>query len=235
MTTTPRLFTAAPLAAETECAATPGQAHYLSAVLRRSPGDTVHLFNGRDGEWLARIGRLRRDHASFEPLHQTRPQQPETGPWLAFALLKRDATDLVVQKATELGAGALLPVITERTIATRINPDRLATLATEASEQSERLTVPPVRPPERLPDLLARWPPGRTLHVAAERSPAPHLGPATGPAGLLVGPEGGFTPAELDLLSGQPFVRLASLGPLILRAETACLAGLAPLQAPGCG
>ena len=233
--TIPRLFVDAPLAAGVDVIGRPGQAHYLGHVLRRAVGDPVCLFNGRDGEWHARIATLRRDPACFTAERQIRPQRPDADLWLAFALLKRDATDLVVQKATELGVDTLIPVVTERSNTTRVNLARLTAIAVEAAEQSERLTVPVLHPPQALGDLLAGWPPDRPLRVAAERAGAPHLRSAAGPAGLLVGPEGGFTPAELDVLRARPFVALASLGPRILRAETACLAGLALLQAPRCG
>jgi 16S rRNA (uracil1498-N3)-methyltransferase len=235
MSTTPRLFTPDALATGDAVAMTAGQAHYLGTVLRRSAGDPVTLFNGRDGEYAAHIAILRRDRGSFAVDRPLRPQAAEPDLWLVFAVLKRDATDLVVQKATELGAAALLPVLTDRTNAARVNEARLAAIATEAAEQSERLTIPAIHPPRRLPELLAAWPAARPLFAAVERSASPGLRPAPGPAALLVGPEGGFTPPELDALLGYPFVHPVSLGPRILRAETACLAGLALLQAPGCG
>ena len=140
MTGSIRLHVAATLAAGDAIAATAAQAHYLGTVMRRGPGDTVLLFNGRDGEFSARIETIRRDRASFRVEHRTRSQSAEPDLWLAFALLKRDATDLVVQKATELGVAALQPVITERSNTHRMNPDRLTAIAIEAAEQSERLT-----------------------------------------------------------------------------------------------
>jgi 16S rRNA (uracil1498-N3)-methyltransferase len=235
MTTEPRLFVAASLAEGAEITATPAQAHYLGTVMRRGAGDPLRLFNGRDGEFAASIASLRRDQASFVVGTQCRPQAADPDLWLICALLKRDATDLVIQKATELGVAALLPVITDRTNASRVNESRLAAIAIEAAEQCERLTIPLIHPPRRLHEILADWPAERTLHAAVERQVAPMLPPAHGPAALLVGPEGGFTPAELDALRRCPFVNPVSLGPRILRAETACLAGLALLQAPGCG
>jgi 16S rRNA (uracil1498-N3)-methyltransferase len=227
-----RLFLATPLAEGDEVAASAAQAHYLAHVMRRALGDPVVLFNGQDGEWEARIIALRRDRAAFVVERCLRPQSPGADLWLAFAPVKRDATDLIIQKATELGAAALLPVTTARTNAGRINAERLAAIATEAAEQSERLTVPPVRGLVDLPTLLRDWPADRRLVVAMERVSAPRAAPAAGPAGLLVGPEGGFTERELDVLRSHPFVVAASLGPLILRAETAAIVGLALLQAP---
>ncbi len=232
MTTPLRLFVAAPLHPGTEIAASPGQAHYLAAVMRRAVGDPVRLFNGRDGEFAARITVLRRDTTRLKVEQQLRPQAPEPNLWLVFGLLKRDATDMLVQKATELGVAALYPVMTERTNAGRVNEARLTAIAIEAAEQSERLTVPRINPPRRLADLLSVWPEARTLVAAVERGSLPGISTAAGPAGLLVGPEGGFTEGELDALARHPSVVRVSLGPRILRAETAAIAGLALLQAP---
>jgi 16S rRNA (uracil1498-N3)-methyltransferase len=227
------LFVTATLTEGAEVAATPPQAHYLAHVMRRAAGDSVVLFNGADGEWQAQIATLRGDRAALVVGRRLRPQAPEADIWLAFAPLKRDATDLLVQKATELGAAALLPVATARTNAARINPQRLTAIAIEAAEQCERLTVPRIRDLIDLPGLLRDWPDERRLVVAIERAPAPRAGFAAGPTGLLVGPEGGFTERELDALRSHPFVVPASLGPLILRAETAAIVGLALLQAQG--
>ncbi len=230
MSTAIRLHVTADLHADCGIDLEPGQAHYLGAVMRRGPGDELRLFNGRDGEWRGRIEALRRDRCRVQATRQVRPQSPGADLWLAFAPLKRDATDLVVQKATELGAAALLPVFTERTNAARLNLGRLRAIATEAAEQSERLTLPRIAEPVRLPDLLSAWPPERRLVVAMERADAPPIRPAPH-AGLLIGPEGGFTPPELDAMRRHPFVEPATLGSLILRAETAAIVGLALLQA----
>jgi 16S rRNA (uracil1498-N3)-methyltransferase len=227
-----RLHVPAPLYIGANVDATPGQAHYLGAVMRQAVGAKLRLFNGADGEWSATVATLKRDRAGFAVDALLRPQQPDADLWLAFAPLKRDATDLVVQKATELGASALLPVFTARTNAARVAAPRLTAIAIEAAEQCERLTVPRIDPPLSLPGLLAAWPPDRPLFAAVERSDAGHLRGCSGPAGLLVGPEGGFAPAELALLAQHGFVRPVSLGPRILRAETAAIAGLALLQAP---
>ena len=215
--------------------ATENQAHYLGSVMRRSIGDTIHLFNGTDGEWTCRIAALSRGKASFAVETLVRPQQGDSDLWLLFAVLKRDTTDLVVQKATELGVSALLPVFTERTNAGRVNLDRLRAIAVEAAEQSERLTVPEVRPARQLHEILADWPAERALFVAQERANAQPLGRHNGPAGLLIGPEGGFGPRDHMVLDRCRFIRPVTLGPRILRAETAAIVGLALLQAPGCG
>jgi 16S rRNA (uracil1498-N3)-methyltransferase len=227
-----RLYVTSPLRQGDELAATAAQAHYLGTVMRRSAGDPLRLFNGRDGEWAGHIAAIRRDRATLVVGSRLREQAAEPDLWLLFAPLKRDATDIVVQKATEMGVSALLPVLVERGNTLRVNESRLRAIATEAAEQCERLTLPRIAPPCRLADVLAGWPAGRTLVAALERRVAPGVQPASGPAALLVGPEGGFTDAELDAIARHPFVVPASLGPRILRAETAAIAGLALLQAP---
>lgn len=235
----PRLYLDQPLAAGQEVPATPGQAHYLGSVMRRGPGDPVVLFNGRDGEWQARIAGLRKDRCSLLPESQSRPQDPPAASRLLIAAIKRDALEWVVEKATELGIGLIQPVLTRRTVAGRVNRDRLAAIAQEAAEQSERLTLPRVAEAAPLDAVLAGWD-GTPLLVGAERAGAPPLSRVI--AGLegtrplarwawLVGPEGGFDRSELDALRRHPFVATAGLGPRILRAETAAVAGLAVLQA----
>ena len=229
-----RLHVAAALSEGASIAATPAHVHYLATVMRRGPGDQVLLFNGQDGEFRARIETIGRGLARLRIERQTRPQTAEPDLWLAFALLKRDATDLVVQKATELGVAELHPVLTAHTNTHRANMERLTAIAIEAAEQSERLTVPVLHPPRTLAALLAAWPPERRLFVAAERRAAPPITPIAGPRALLVGPEGGFAPAELDVVCAHAFVTPVSLGARILRAETACIAGLALLQVADC-
>lgn len=227
-----RLHVHAPLFAGAMIEASAGQARHLGTVMRRSPGDPVLLFNGRDGEWGGRIAASSRGQATLAADAQVRVQQVDLDLWLVFALLKRDTTDLVVQKATELGVSALLPVFTERTNAARVNAERLQSIATEAAEQSERLTVPEIRAARALDAVLSGWPGGRPLFAALERGPGPLPAGAAGPAALLVGPEGGFGPRDRGLLGRHDFVRPVSLGPRILRAETAAIVGLALLQAP---
>ncbi|GBQ90006.1 16S ribosomal RNA methyltransferase RsmE [Gluconacetobacter johannae DSM 13595] len=218
----------------------PGHAHYLGTVLRMGTGDEVALFNARDGEWRAGIEALRRDRGQVRVRRRTRPAEPVAGPVLLFAPLKRDATDLVIRMGTELGVRRFLPVLTERTNTHRVNGARLAGIAVEAAEQCERLDVPEVEEPLLLADRLGAWPQDRRLFVAAER-PAQRDGTAeVGAAsvegvrdgdGLLVGPEGGFSAAEVALLRSRPFVTMISLGPRILRADTAVACGLSLMGA----
>ena len=226
-----RLFTPGPLDADAEVAVTGPQAHYLAHVMRLAAGDEVRLFNGRDGEWRARVAALSRKAAVLRPEEQLRAQEAEPDCWLCFSLLKRQKTDLAVEKATELGVSVIQPVITSRTQADHVNLERLRAIAIEAAEQCERLAVPEIRPPVALPALLPAWPAGRALYLADERRTAPLIPAAAGPAALLIGPEGGFTEAELDAAAAYPFVTRVSLGRRILRAETAAIAGLALLLA----
>ena len=170
-----RLFVTTPLATGTKVAATAAQAHYLGTVMRRAVGDPVVLFNGGDGEWAAHLEMLRRGDARFSVDQMLRVQAAEPDLWLIFGLLKRDATDLVVQKATELGVSALWPVLTAHTGPQRVNLTRLHAIAIEAAEQSERLTVPAIQEPRPLGELLRSWQAGRRLFVAAEREEAPRI------------------------------------------------------------
>ena len=224
--------------------------HYLRDVLRQKVGAEVSVFNARDGEWSAVLARTARNDADIEIRGRLRAPAPEPDLWLLFALLKRTRTDLVVEKATELGVARILPVITARTQAARVNTERLQSIAREAAEQCERLSVPDVAEPQSLAHVLERWPPSRRLVVAdeagggrpiaealaearADRAPddgVSHGNPMVTWA-LLIGPEGGFDSAELDRLRKLPFVTPVALGPRILRAETAALAALACLQA----
>lgn len=230
-----RLHVDAPLSAGAAIKASAAQAHHLGPVMRRSIGDRVRLFNGREGEWSGCIAALSRGSATLVAECLVRPQRDDLDLWLVFALLKRDTTDLVVQKATELGVSLLMPVLTERTNAARVNQDRLHAIATDAAEQSERLTVPMIRDVRALDHVLDEWPGHRPLFVAMERAGLPPPAPTAGPAALLVGPEGGFGPRDRGLLERHDYVRPVSLGRRILRAETAAIAGLTLLQAPSCG
>jgi 16S rRNA (uracil1498-N3)-methyltransferase len=230
----PRLHLDHPLAEGAEIEAAPGQAHHLGTVLRRAPGDAVQVFRARDGEFAATITHLRKDRARFLLGARLRAPAPEPELRLLIAALKRDAMDWAVEKATELGATAILPVLTRRSAVDRANTARLASIARGAAEQCERLSVPTIAEAAPLHRVLDAWD-GTPILLAQERGAAPALRQAvtslSPPLALLVGPEGGFEGAELDDLRRRPFVVPAALGPRILRAETAAVAGLAALQA----
>ena len=212
------------------------RAHYLRNVLRLTPGDRVALFNGRDGEWSTGIAELAKRSASLEVGERTRLQEDEADIWLAFAPIKRARIDFIAQKATELGATVLWPVFTRFTAMDRVNLDRLRANAVEAAEQCGRLGVPEIREAVRFDALLDLWPSDRRLICCDETGSgepildvAREAGP--GAAGLLIGPEGGLAKVELDRLDKTPNVCRVSLGPRILRADTAALAALVCWQA----
>ena len=234
--TRPRLFVDAGLVYDVAIPLSSGQAHYLSAVLRRQLHDEVRLFNGRDGEWLGVLTSLQHGRAQVRTTTVLRVQRAEPRLTLAFAVVKRDASELIVQKAVELGATHLQPVITDRSQRHQVNAGRMIAIAVEAAEQSERLAVPALAQACPLAELLDTWPATRPLAVAIER-----LGASFTPVqadALLIGPEGGFSPRELDAILRHPFVLPVSLGPTILRAETAAIAGLTVLlvgRPPGDG
>ena len=214
-----------------------GQAHYLRSVLRLNSGAAVAVFNETDGEWLARLCELGKGAAlAVETQLREALPEAETDVWLVFAPVKRARLDWLVEKATELGVSALLPVWTARTQVERVNLDRLRAHAVEAAEQSERLSIPELRAPEPLERLLAAWPGERRLIVCDESGAGEPISDAAarlapGPVALLVGPEGGFDETELDAFGKLSFVTRVGLGPRVLRAETAALAALAVFQA----
>jgi 16S rRNA (uracil1498-N3)-methyltransferase len=233
---TPRLYVDQALAAGATVELSAHQAHHLRTVLRLSSGAAVAVFNPTDGEWLARLAPIggRREVLAVEA--QTRRAEGEGDLWLMFAPIKRARLDWLVEKATELGASVLLPVWTRHTQSNRLNLERLRVHAIAAAEQSERLSVPELRPPQVLDVTLAEWPADRRLLVCDESgagepvaTAAARLGP--GPAALLIGPEGGFDATELDRLGNFSFVIRVGLGPRVLRADTAAIAVLAAFQA----
>ncbi len=220
------------------------QSHYLTNVMRAAAGDTVSLFNGRDGEWEGRVTSLGKRSVELSVDGSLRPQTAEPDLWLAFAPIKRGRIDFVAAKATELGVSRLIPVMTARTQMTRVNTGRLRANAVEAAEQCERLTVPEVGEPVPLTDLLASWPENRRLLVGDETGGGQPIAEAAGglaaqtsaagaaqPCAVLVGPEGGFAPDELDALAILPFVTRIGLGPRVMRADTAAIAALSVIQA----
>jgi 16S rRNA (uracil1498-N3)-methyltransferase len=231
-----RLYIDAALAHGAVVALPEAQNHYVVHVMRMKAGDTLHVFNGRDGEWQATIASVAKKGCQLELLAPLKSQVNEPDVWLAFAPIKKARIDLIVEKATELGASVLWPVFTQHTNAERINLDRLRATAVEAAEQCERLTVPDVRDAASFQQFVSQWPQDRRLFVCDETGRGQPIAQAfankviaetaTPPCGFLVGPEGGFAQSELDALAQLPFVSRVGLGPRILRAETAALAAL---------
>jgi 16S rRNA (uracil1498-N3)-methyltransferase len=231
-----RLFVAVTLSASEAIELSSDQAHYLKSVLRLKAGDLIALFNGKDGEFLARIDGFGRHSCTVALDQRSREQVPEPDLWLVFAPIKRARIDFLVEKATELGVSALYPVMTRFTMVERVNLARLEANAIEAAEQSERLSVPKIHGVQPLDRLIAGWDATRQIMLCDETRTAPPVAAAlkaapSGPWAVLVGPEGGFAETELDALKKLPFVCPVSLGPRVLRADTAALAGLAVLQA----
>jgi len=233
------LFVGEALGAEVIVGLKPAQAHYLQHVLRLKAGDPVALFNGTDGEWAGTIAGFGKGWASVDVTRLRREQLAEPDLWLLFAPIKHARIDYLAQKATELGVSVLQPVITAYTNVSRVNIGRLSANAVEAAQQTGRLTIPDVRPAAALQDVLAAWPSTRRLMFCDESGSGPPVAEAlaaeshTGrlPWAVLIGPEGGFAASELDALAKLPFVMPVSLGPRLLRADTAAVAALACWQA----
>lgn len=234
-----RLYVAADLRPGASLTLGHDQTTYLVSVLRMKAGDSVILFNGRDGAWLAKIADPHRKGVTVELMVQTAHQTPPSDLWFGFAPLKTGRLDYVVQKATEMGAGTIQPVITRYTQVSRLKADKLAANIIEAAEQCEVLSVPKLAAEVDLSGLIAHWQHDHGLRrlifcdeAAPSNSPSEQLAGLEGlPVGLLIGPEGGFSDDERELLLAQPFVVPISLGPRILRADTAAVAALALVQA----
>jgi 16S rRNA (uracil1498-N3)-methyltransferase len=235
-----RLFVDADLAAGIDAPLAAAQVHYLRHVMRRPDGAPLLLFNGRDGEWRATLESRGKKVAVARVGERTREQVRESDVWLCFAPVKRARIDYIAEKATELGAALLQPVFTHHTAVERVNVERLRANAIEAAEQTERLTVPEVRPPIALTRLLVDWPAERRLLMCDETGGGPPIAATlagldrdarSAPWAIVIGPEGGFAEAELAALRGLKHVTAVGLGPRILRADTAALAALACWQA----
>jgi 16S rRNA (uracil1498-N3)-methyltransferase len=227
----PRLFVDTPLGAGAALTLDGAAAKYLGNVLRLQPGAEVKLFDDVSGEWLAEITEADRKRLALAVTRHLRPREPVPDIWLVFAPIKKGPMDWLVEKATELGAARLVPAITRRTVVDRLNLDRLRAHTVEAAEQCERTALPGLAEPVKLSALLRDWPAGRTLFFADETGGEPFAAAAaaaaSAPAAILIGPEGGFTPDEAAAIRGLPQARAVSLGPRILRAETAAVAALA--------
>lgn len=228
-----RLYLDHPLGPGQAVSLPPEQAHYLGTVMRRGVGEVIEVFNGRDGAWSARVTALGKRGGQAEALAQVAPQRDPPDLWLCFAPIKKARTDFIVEKAAEMGAARIIPVQTDHTNAERIRRDRLQAHAVEAAEQCGGTFVPEVADLLPLPQLLDSLGPRRVLWAdEAAAGPATALsGLPRGPWAILIGPEGGFSQPERDTLRARDGVVRVSLGPRILRADTAAVAALALWQA----
>ncbi|NQX95500.1 MAG: 16S rRNA (uracil(1498)-N(3))-methyltransferase [Erythrobacter sp.] len=205
------------------------QAHYLSRVMRVGEGSVVIVCDDQTGEWVSEVREAAKRHVLLEVTEQLGPRETVPDLWLCPALLKKDRFDLVLEKATELGAERIQPVLTRRCVADKLNLERATTITVEAAEQCARTALPDLREPESLKDLLEHWPGDRRLFFADEEGGEPAseaFAYNSGPVGLLIGPEGGFDRAEREAIRAHPATTPISLGPRILRGETAAIAAL---------
>ncbi len=232
-----RLFIDAPLTPGAQVELAADHVHYMRAVMRQREGDRFHVFNGRDGEWTAELTALGKKAGAARLHEKLREQTSVPDLWLAFAPIKGARLDFVVQKATELGAAVLQPVLTERTVVRNLNLDRLRANAVEAAEQCECLSVPEIREPLTLRNLLGGWPAERGLIYCDEGGDRPALEALEAAKGqcnawaIVTGPEGGFSDAERALIHARKNALPISLGPRIMRADTAAVAAMALFQA----
>lgn len=228
----PRLFVRSSLSDGSRVELDATQTNYLGNVMRLGAGAELLVFDGNSGEWLARVAEAGKKRMTLSVERKTREADVIPDVWLAFAPVKRTQTDWLVEKATELGATRLLPVITQRTIAERVKLERLEAIAIEAAEQCGRTRLPEIATPVSLKRLLAERDAERRLYFADEGGGEASAGAfEPGPAQILIGPEGGFTDDERQLIRAAPNAVPISLGPRILRAETAALAALAVYMA----
>lgn len=224
----PRLFVSKALGEGARVELDSGQANYLGNAMRLGEGDELLVFDGSSGEWLARIAEVAKKRMTLTIEQKTREAESVPDVWLAFAPVKRARTDWLVQKATELGAARLVPIVTQRTIVERVKLERLQAIAIEAAEQCGRTRLPEISEPLPLAHFLQHRDPSRTLYFADEAGGEAAAEAFTpGPAAILTGPEGGFTDEERSAIRAAPDALAISLGPRILRAETAALAALA--------
>ncbi|WP_095012981.1 16S rRNA (uracil(1498)-N(3))-methyltransferase [Tsuneonella mangrovi] len=226
----PRLFVAPPLAAGQAVTIEGNQAHYLARVMRVGEGDAVILCDDATGEWAARAISVGKRAVVLDPVERLREREAVPDLWLCPALLKKDRFDLVLEKATELGVAAIHPIVTRRCVADKLNVERARTVTIEAAEQCARTALPVLAEPVSLDTLLRDWPAGRALFFADELGGEPAQAAFkahAGSAALLVGPEGGFDDAEREAIRAHPQAHPISLGPRILRGETAAIAAMA--------
>lgn len=228
----PRLYVETPLTAEARVELDPAQANYLGNVMRLKEGDRLLVFDGTSGEWLAEVAEAGKKRMRLSVVEPTRPQESVPDLWLAFAPVKKGRVDWLVEKAVELGAARLLPVVTQRTIVDKLNLERMRAHIIEAAEQCGRTMLAEIDQPVKLEALLKGRDPARTLYFADESGGEPATDAfKPGPALILTGPEGGFTPDEAVAIRAASNSTAISLGPRILRAETAALAAAAAWMA----
>ena len=228
-----RLHVPTPLSADAAVLPTLDQSRYLTQVMRLKLGDSLLAFNGRDGEWRCVITEILKKGVVLRAEEQARTQAMGPDVQLLIAVVKKSALEFAVEKATELGARRVGLVMTHRTQVQHVRMDRLDAIAIEAAEQTGRLDVPVIDEPVKLMDLLDGWEAGRRLMFCDETGGAPVMGALAdaGPWAILIGPEGGFSPEERERLRALPFTTAVSLGPRILRADTAAIAALTLWQA----
>lgn len=226
----PRLFVQGPLAAGAQVRIEGAQAHYLAKVMRAVPGDVIVMCDDETGEWAARIADVGKREVTAMPEAMLRSREQVPDFVLCAALLKKPHFDMVLEKATELGVRVIQPVITRRCVADRLNMERASAIVIEAAEQCARTALPQVWEPVKLEALLRGWDAGRALFFADETGgarAAATIAAHTGPAALLIGPEGGFEPGEREAIRALPSARAITLGPRVLRGETAAIAATA--------
>lgn len=226
----PRLFVQDALAEGAAITIEGTQAHYLARVMRVAPGDAVILCDDVSGEWAAEVTKAGKRDLTLRLVRRLRAREQVPDFWLCPALLKKDRFDLVLEKATELGVRRIQPVLARRCVADKLNPGRARTLITEAAEQCARTALPELAEPMKIDALLREWPGERVLFFADELGGEPAaqaFAAGRGPGALLIGPEGGFEDGEREAIRALPQARAISLGPRILRAETAAVAAAA--------
>lgn len=231
-----RLFSSQTLSTDTLWQPDDRQIHYLLNVLRLNVGDEIKIFDGQSGEYIGQIYAIGKKNCSVKIMQKIREMEHSPDLWLLFAPVKKDKTDFIIAGATELGVSRILPTMTERTICERVNKERFEAQVIEAAEQCRRLDIPQVSNPQPLEKILQTWPQDRMLFFMDETGSGGDIcnifqnTPNT-KAAVLVGPEGGFSEKELELLRKQSFTKAVSMGKRILRAETAVLAALSCWQA----
>ena len=224
---TPRLFVEQPLGERIEVHIHGNAAHYLLGVMRLKAGAPVKLFDNISGEYLATVSSVGKRDLVVTVEAKLRGRESVPDLWLCQALVKKDRFDWIAEKACELGVARFVPVLTARCVVDKVKEDRLAAHMIEAAEQCERTALPEIAPLNKLDSLLKSWPDGRTLYFCDERGGEPFGAVATpGPAAVLIGPEGGFTDEENAAIRAHPLARAVSLGPRILRADTAAVVAL---------